>query len=125
MANVLVPGHMERSVVRSALYVFLYNVPDWVGNGYENLVNRIASFEPILAIDASLPLGQRSYVSAMTGREVNTEVQKSLFEKAKDFVGSVKDTALNVAHQAGETVQNLFYGAIVLGGVGIVYKLVS
>lgn len=118
-------GILERGLGRSAVFTLLYNIPEYIGDGFDGLVSSLSQFETVRAVDSSLPLGQRTYINAITGTEIETSEAKSLLDKARDFVYGAGEIASDVASKAGKTVETMFYGAIVLGGIGIMYKLLN
>jgi hypothetical protein len=81
------------------------------------------------AINLSLPLGQRSYVNAITGVIVNTENERSYLTQVYDGVVSMKDSAsatvAAVVNTTTEMVRNIFYASSIIASLLLIKKFLE
>lgn len=107
----------------------LDEVPVLMEYGWGAFSDAFSSFREVRVDDLRLPLGEQSYVSAITGKTINTQSLYSYFESMWESTkaglgygaGKVKEGLV----VAGKAVENIFYGVLVLGGLGIMYKMVE
>ena len=121
--------HDKRNLWEALNFIVGPMMLGWLGTGFDWSLDRMAQPELVETRDYGLPLGMKTYKNAITGRAVDVQEMQTMFERIKDrasgYIESAKGMVESGISTATNAITNMFYAALVVGGLGIVYKIVS